>query len=65
MNLELSRFQTWFYISVVFSKLFFFRIKIRIVHASSYATIVDRVFTFKTGPEYTVSSREFSITDVT
>ena len=49
MNLELSRIETWFYISVVFGKpFFFFRIEIYIVTRPLYdVTIVDHKFTFK------------------
>ena len=45
--------------------LFFFRIKICIVHASSDITMVDHVFTFKADQKHTFSSRELSIADVT
>ena len=68
VNLELSRVQTYFYMLVVFCKnLFSFTLRfvshiLRFV--SSDITMVDHVFTFKTDPEHTFSSRRFSIADM-
>ena len=65
VNLELSQIQTWFYISVVFCKIFF-RIKLCIAtHLLYDVLMVDQMFTFKIELEHTFVFRKFSIADMT